>query len=130
MAPRKAVPWTLSLFIHSVNFCRGSSESSDDALMPCICVRRTHAYVQTDTYKMELVHRNSLISGMDHPVLDAESADSALMVALLPRIDILTSNGPEALAFPGASDLAGAGLKLKGHLPAETLLVVRDGPNG
>jgi len=59
-----------------------------------------------------------------------KAPDSALMVALLPRIDIWTSNGPEALAFTGASDLAGALLKLNEHLPADTLLVVRDGPNG
>ncbi|MEO8489080.1 PfkB family carbohydrate kinase [Pseudomonas sp.] len=56
--------------------------------------------------------------------------DSALMVALLPRIDIWTSNGPEALAFTGASTLADALLDLNRHLPAATLLVVRDGPNG
>ncbi|PMU25028.1 MULTISPECIES: PfkB family carbohydrate kinase [unclassified Pseudomonas] len=59
-----------------------------------------------------------------------KAPDSALMVALLPRIDIWTSNGPEALAFTGASDLAGALLKLNEHLPADPLLVVRDGPNG
>lgn len=59
-----------------------------------------------------------------------KAPDSALMVALLPRIDIWTSNGPEALAFTGASDLAGALLKLDDHLGADTLLVVRDGPNG
>jgi sugar/nucleoside kinase (ribokinase family) len=59
-----------------------------------------------------------------------KASDSALMVALLPRIDIWTSNGPEALAFTGASDLAGALLKLNDHLSADTLLVVRDGPNG
>lgn len=59
-----------------------------------------------------------------------KAPDSALMVALLPRIDIWTSNGPEALAFTGASDLAGALLKLNEHLPSDTLLVVRDGPNG
>ncbi|MDF3199717.1 PfkB family carbohydrate kinase [Pseudomonas sp. 1912-s] len=59
-----------------------------------------------------------------------KAPDSALMVALLPRIDIWTSNGPEALAFTGAGDLAGALLKLNEHLPADTLLVVRDGPNG
>ena len=49
-----------------------------------------------------------------------KAPDSALMVALLPRIDIWTSNGPEALAFTGASDLAGALLKLNEHLPADT----------
>lgn len=59
-----------------------------------------------------------------------KAPDSALMIALLPRIDIWTSNGPEALAFTGASDLAGALLKLNDHLSADTLLVVRDGPNG
>ncbi|WP_439854822.1 PfkB family carbohydrate kinase [Pseudomonas yamanorum] len=59
-----------------------------------------------------------------------KAPDSALMVALLPRIDIWTSNGPEALAFTGASDLAGALLKLNDHLSANSLLVVRDGPNG
>ncbi|MFL1490298.1 PfkB family carbohydrate kinase [Pseudomonas antarctica] len=59
-----------------------------------------------------------------------KSPDSALMIALLPRIDIWTSNGPEALAFTGASTLADALLELNRHLPAEALLVVRDGPNG
>lgn len=59
-----------------------------------------------------------------------KAPDSALMVALLPRIDIWTSNGPEALAFTGASTLADALLELNRHLPAEALLVVRDGPNG
>ncbi|MBL1311671.1 MAG: sugar kinase, partial [Pseudomonas sp.] len=55
---------------------------------------------------------------------------SALMSALLPRIDIWTSNGPEALAFTGAADITAALPALSQHLPAETLLVVRDGPNG
>ncbi|NVZ70056.1 PfkB family carbohydrate kinase [Pseudomonas costantinii] len=59
-----------------------------------------------------------------------KAPDSALMVALLPRIDIWTSNGPEALAFTGARSLADALLDLNRHLPVETLLVVRDGPNG
>jgi sugar/nucleoside kinase (ribokinase family) len=59
-----------------------------------------------------------------------KAPDSALMVALLPRIDIWTSNGPEALAFGGASTLAEALRELNRHLPAEALLVVRDGPNG
>ncbi|MFT0473661.1 PfkB family carbohydrate kinase [Pseudomonas antarctica] len=59
-----------------------------------------------------------------------KSPDSALMIALLPRIDIWTSNGPEALAFTGASTLADALLELNRHLPAEALRVVRDGPNG
>lgn len=59
-----------------------------------------------------------------------KSPDSALMVALLPRIDIWTSNGREALAFTGAGTVAEALLKLNDHLPNDTLLVVRDGPNG
>lgn len=59
-----------------------------------------------------------------------KAPDSALMVDVLPRIDIWTSNGPEALAFTGAGDIAEALLKLNAHLPAEALLVVRDGPNG
>ncbi|MCF5545450.1 PfkB family carbohydrate kinase [Pseudomonas salomonii] len=59
-----------------------------------------------------------------------KAPDSALMAALLPRIDIWTSNGPEALAFSGAGTLAEALRELNRHLSAEALLVVRDGPNG
>lgn len=59
-----------------------------------------------------------------------KAPDSALMMALLPRIDIWTSNGPEALAFTGAGTLADALVDLNRHLPADALLVVRDGPNG
>ncbi|WP_016973662.1 PfkB family carbohydrate kinase [Pseudomonas tolaasii] len=59
-----------------------------------------------------------------------KAPDSALMAALLPRIDIWTSNGPEALAFTGAHSLAEALRDLNRHLPVEALLVVRDGPNG
>ena len=59
-----------------------------------------------------------------------KATDSTLMRRLLPRIDIWTSNGPEALAFTGASDLSAALPALSRHLPADTLLVVRDGPNG
>ena len=59
-----------------------------------------------------------------------KAPDSALMMALLPRIDIWTSNGPEALAFTGAGTLADALVDLDRHLPADALLVVRDGPNG
>ena len=55
---------------------------------------------------------------------------SSLMVALLPRIDIWTSNGPEALAFTGSSTLAHALTALKSHLPERAILIVRDGPNG
>ncbi|WP_426108669.1 PfkB family carbohydrate kinase [Pseudomonas sp. TWR1-1-4] len=59
-----------------------------------------------------------------------KAPDSALMMALLPRIDIWTSNGPEALAFTGAGTLADALVDLNRHLPVDALLVVRDGPNG
>lgn len=59
-----------------------------------------------------------------------KAPDSALMVALLPRIDIWTSNGPEALAFTGAETVAEALVDLSRHLPGDALLVVRDGPNG
>ena len=59
-----------------------------------------------------------------------KAPDSAWMVALLPRIDIWTSNGPEALAFTGTSSLANALSDLKRHLPEHALLVVRDGANG
>ncbi|MFK9005616.1 PfkB family carbohydrate kinase [Pseudomonas pergaminensis] len=59
-----------------------------------------------------------------------KAPDSALMMALLPRIDIWTSNGPEALAFTGAGTLADALIDLNRHLPVDALLVVRDGPNG
>ena len=59
-----------------------------------------------------------------------KAPDSALMMALLPRIDIWTSNGPEALAFTGASTLVDALGELKRHLPEGALLVVRDGPKG
>lgn len=58
------------------------------------------------------------------------AADSPLMVALLPRIDIWTSNGPEALAFTGATTLAQALGELQRRLPEGALRVVRDGPNG
>ena len=57
-----------------------------------------------------------------------KAPDSALMRALLPRIDIWTSNGPEALAFTGAADMSQALPMLNQHLQA--LLVVRDGSNG
>ena len=59
-----------------------------------------------------------------------KAPDSALMVALLPRIDIWTSNGPEALAFTGTSSLAEALSDLRRHLSEHALLVVRDGANG
>ena len=59
-----------------------------------------------------------------------ESPDSALMQALLPRIDVWTSNGVEALRFTGAADIGAALDRLAEHLPQDVLLVVRDGPQG
>ncbi|MBV6825685.1 PfkB family carbohydrate kinase [Pseudomonas sp. PD9R] len=58
------------------------------------------------------------------------SPDAPLMQALLPRIDLWTSNAVEALRFTGASDIAGALDRLVEHLPAKVLMVVRDGPQG
>ncbi|MBC3779115.1 PfkB family carbohydrate kinase [Pseudomonas sp. SWRI99] len=69
-----------------------------------------------------------------HVVFDpgplVESPDSPLMQALLPRIDVWTSNSVEALRFTGAEDIAVALDRLAGHLPANVLMVVRDGPQG
>ncbi|EUB83076.1 PfkB family carbohydrate kinase [Pseudomonas sp. GM30] len=59
-----------------------------------------------------------------------ESPDSALMQALLPRIDVWTSNSVEALRFTGAADIAAALDRLAEHLPKDVLMVVRDGPQG
>lgn len=59
-----------------------------------------------------------------------ESPDAPLMNALLPRIDLWTSNSLEALRFTGASDIGDALDRLAEHLPAKVLMVVRDGPQG
>ncbi|WP_247268153.1 MULTISPECIES: PfkB family carbohydrate kinase [Pseudomonas] len=59
-----------------------------------------------------------------------ESPDSVLMQALLPRIDVWTSNSVEALRFTGAADIGAALDRLAEHLPPDVLLVVRDGPQG
>lgn len=58
------------------------------------------------------------------------SPDAAPMAALLPRIDIWTSNSVESLRFTGATDIAGSLDRLAGQLASGALLVVRDGPNG
>lgn len=58
------------------------------------------------------------------------SPDAAAMAALLPRIDIWTSNSVESLRFTGAQDIAGALDSLTERLATGALLVVRDGPNG
>ncbi|MGY2190367.1 PfkB family carbohydrate kinase [Pseudomonas sp. SDO5591_S426] len=62
------------------------------------------------------------------PLVD--SPDAPLMQALLPRIDVWTSNGVEALKITGATDIAQALDRLVGYLPQEVLMVVRDGPQG
>lgn len=59
-----------------------------------------------------------------------ESPDEPLMNALLPRIDVWTSNSVEALRFTGATDIDEALDRLVEHLPADVLIVVRDGPQG
>lgn len=59
-----------------------------------------------------------------------ESPHEPLMNALLPRIDVWTSNSVEALRFTGASDIGEALDRLVEHLPADVLMVVRDGPQG
>lgn len=60
----------------------------------------------------------------------ADSPSAPLMKALLPRIDLWTSNRVEALRFTGTSDIAEALNSLADHLPADVLMVVRDGPQG
>ncbi|MBN3863781.1 sugar kinase [Pseudomonas frederiksbergensis] len=62
------------------------------------------------------------------PLVDSPGAP--LMKALLPHIDLWTSNRVEALRFTGASDIAEALSGLADHLPADVLMVVRDGPQG
>ncbi|PAU51601.1 PfkB family carbohydrate kinase [Pseudomonas sp. PICF141] len=59
-----------------------------------------------------------------------ESPDAPLMKALLPRIDLWTSNGVEAQRFTGTTDIGEALHRLAEHLPAEVMTVVRDGPQG
>lgn len=59
-----------------------------------------------------------------------ESPDSPLMQALLPRIDVWTSNSVEALRFTGAENIGESLDRLAEHLPKDVLMVVRDGPQG
>ncbi|WP_191485056.1 PfkB family carbohydrate kinase [Pseudomonas sp. FEN] len=58
------------------------------------------------------------------------SSAAAPMAALLPRIDIWTSNSVEALCFTGATDIVGSLDSLAERLADDALLVVRDGPGG
>ncbi|WP_448110431.1 PfkB family carbohydrate kinase [Pseudomonas lini] len=62
------------------------------------------------------------------PLVD--SPDAPLMKALFPRIDLWTGNRVEALRFTGTTDIAEALNGLADHLSANTLMVVRDGPQG
>lgn len=62
------------------------------------------------------------------PLVD--SPDAPLMQALLPRIDLWTSNAVEALKFTATADIEQALDRLAEHLPAKVLMVVRDGPQG
>jgi sugar/nucleoside kinase (ribokinase family) len=62
------------------------------------------------------------------PLVD--SPDAPLMQALLPRINVWTSNGVEALKITDTTDIAQALDRLVGYLPREVLMVVRDGPQG
>ncbi|MBD9563351.1 PfkB family carbohydrate kinase [Pseudomonas sp. PDM09] len=62
------------------------------------------------------------------PLVDLPGAP--LMKALLQRIDLWTSNRVEALRFTGGADIAEALNGLADHLPADALMVVRDGPQG
>ncbi|EJL97424.1 sugar kinase, ribokinase [Pseudomonas sp. GM102] len=62
------------------------------------------------------------------PLVD--SPDAPLMKALLPRIDLWTSNRVEAQRFTGTSDITEVLNRLADHLPTDALMVVRDGPQG
>lgn len=59
-----------------------------------------------------------------------ESPDAPMMQALLPRIDVWTSNSVEALRFTGADEVGIAMDRLAELLPESVLMVVRDGPQG
>ncbi|MEN5089480.1 PfkB family carbohydrate kinase [Pseudomonas protegens] len=59
-----------------------------------------------------------------------ESADSPLMAALLPRIDIWSSNRVEALRLSASSEIVEALQQLGSLLSPKALLVLRDGPRG
>ena len=62
------------------------------------------------------------------PLVD--SPDAPLMAALLPRIDIWTSNSVEALRFTGARTLPRRWFDSSSTCRADALMVVRDGPQG
>ena len=59
-----------------------------------------------------------------------ESPEAPLTQALLPRIDVWTSNTVEALRFTGAAGIGAAMERLAEVLPEKALIVVRDGPQG
>lgn len=59
-----------------------------------------------------------------------ESPEAPLIQALLPRIDVWTSNSVEALRFTGADEIGAAMERLAELLAEKALIVVRDGPQG
>ncbi|WP_460141134.1 PfkB family carbohydrate kinase [Pseudomonas sp. S2_E01] len=62
------------------------------------------------------------------PLVD--SPDAPLLRALMPRIDVWTSNSVEALKITGESNLDAALGQLAGLLSPKVMMVVRDGPRG
>lgn len=62
------------------------------------------------------------------PLVD--SPDAPQVQALLPRLDVWTSNCEEALRFTQCDDIAQALDRLDALLPDGALIVVRDGPRG
>lgn len=59
-----------------------------------------------------------------------QDIDPALISALLPRLNLWTSNRSEAQGFSASTTIADALLALKSRLPGDCLVVVRDGPQG
>ncbi|AKA25726.1 sugar kinase [Pseudomonas chlororaphis] len=70
------------------------------------------------------------VRGVFDPGPLVDSPDSAAMRALLPRVDIWTSNSVEALRFTATTSIAEALRRLQALLSPQALLVVRDGPQG
>lgn len=56
--------------------------------------------------------------------------EPVLLAALLPRVDIWSSNRAEALQFTASQDIAEAMLRLAPQLAREALMVLRDGAQG
>ncbi|MGV8920691.1 MAG: PfkB family carbohydrate kinase [Pseudomonas sp.] len=58
------------------------------------------------------------------------SPDAPAVARLLPRVNLWTSNCEEALSFAQVQSIDDALVKLTALLPADALIVVRDGPQG